>query len=242
MPRGRPIHNDLLLEIRERGKLVDRLRELGLTKKSAAILAENFPDGRGLSDASMSALTHLGVPTAQAKKVIAVFAVAGLCDAACQDRAGTVRQPSEVAELVRRVIGKKPQEYFVVVLLDARQQVIDVLGIAIGSLSAVEVHPRELFREAIRRQAHSVVIAHNHPTGDSSPSEADIDLTQRMVKVGRMTGIPVLDHVVVSPRNFTSLAAEGLIPNPTKKRTKSRKNRTSSKKTRGILEKAMRGT
>jgi DNA repair protein RadC len=103
------------------------------------------------------------------------------------------------------------QESFVVLFLDARQRVIDVREAAVGSLSSVDVHPREIFRDAIRMRAHSVIVAHNHPSGDPDPSDADIDLTHRLVDVGKMVGIPVLDHVIVGGDDAVSLSSMGLM-------------------------------
>jgi DNA repair protein RadC len=210
--------NDLLLELRNRPGLVDALRDLGLSQRTADRVADAFPDGRGLEDAGPTALERFGATPAQARRVAAAFNVVRVCDENCRSESVkyTIRQPQDIANLLQDAIGRQEQEYFAAILLDSRQRVVDVLGIAVGSLAQVDVHPRELFREAVRRGAHSVILAHNHPSGDPQPSEADISLTERMVKVGQLVGIPVLDHVIVTREGWVSTATEfpSLMANP----------------------------
>jgi len=125
----------------------------------------------------------------------------------------SVRTPSDAAALVREHIDAVDleQEHFWVLLLNARQKVIKRVLVAVGTVSQVDTHPRDIFREAIRLNAHSIILAHNHPSEDPDPSNADIELTSRMVEVGKLVGIPVLDHVIVTGGDFCSLAAPGLL-------------------------------
>ena len=122
-----------------------------------------------------------------------------------------LRRPGDVAEYVRAALRGSTQEHFLVLGLDARQRVRMQRTVAIGSLAHVDVHPRELFRPLVRAGMHSAILVHNHPSGDPEPSEADIDLTHRMTEVGRLLGIPVLDHLVVTDTESTSLAALGVL-------------------------------
>lgn len=123
-----------------------------------------------------------------------------------------VRDPGGAAAAIRAVCAEHPeQESFVVMLLNARQRVLATRRIALGSISQVDVHPREVFRDACRMAAHSVIIAHNHPSGCAEPSDADIRLTRRMVDAGKLLGIPVLDHVIVTASDSCSLAGLGLV-------------------------------
>lgn len=103
------------------------------------------------------------------------------------------------------------QERFIVVLLDARLRVLSVEVVALGTVSQVETHPRDVFRAAVRGNAFSIVIAHNHPSGDESPSASDHDLTTRMVEAGKILGIPVVDHLVLSAGGSFSFAGNGLL-------------------------------
>lgn len=101
------------------------------------------------------------------------------------------------------------REHFVAILLDAKSHIIRVATIHVGTLTASLVGPREVFREAIRDGASSLVVAHNHPSGDPTPSPEDIEITRQLVEVGRMLDIPVLDHVILGERRFKSLSREG---------------------------------
>lgn len=216
MPRQRVARkNELLVDFRKgpRKRLVEALRELGLSKAKAEKLVDVYPDGRGLDEAGIRALEELGLTETEAKRVKAAFSVVRVCDEACEQRAtgSTVRMPSDVVGLLRTAIGRKPQEYFAVILMDARQRAIDIMGVSVGSLAQVDVHPRELMREAVRRGAHAIILAHNHPSGSADPSRADLELTERMKEVGQLLGIPVLDHIIIAGPNFQSLASLGYI-------------------------------
>jgi len=107
-----------------------------------------------------------------------------------------------IAQLQELRTAKK--EHFVVLYLNARNQLIKKETISIGTLNANLVHPREVFKPAIDCLATSIIVAHNHPSGDSQPSEADVDLTKRMMDAGRLLGIEILDHVVISNSNSFS--------------------------------------
>jgi DNA repair protein RadC len=120
--------------------------------------------------------------------------------------------PRDAELFLRSILHGASQENFVVIGLDARQRVRLVRTVAVGTLTRVEVHPRELFRPLLRSGMHSCLIAHNHPSGDATPSEADVALTERMVRIGLFLGIPVIDHIVISDDSFVSLAELGLLP------------------------------
>jgi DNA repair protein RadC len=128
--------------------------------------------------------------------------------------AAALRSPDDVVGYARSVIGMATQEVFMVLGLDARQRVRIVRRVGMGSLAQVDVHPREVFRPLVRAGMHSVILVHNHPSGDADPSDADLTLTQRLAEAGRLLGIPVLDHLVVAGADSVSLAKLGLMPAP----------------------------
>jgi DNA repair protein RadC len=104
------------------------------------------------------------------------------------------------------------REHFLAVLLDTRRRVKGVCVVSIGTLSASLVHPREVFRPAIVAGAAAVVLAHNHPSGDPSPSSEDRDVTQRLVSAGQTIGIPVVDHIIVGDDGeFYSFREHGIL-------------------------------
>ena len=118
--------------------------------------------------------------------------------------------PKHVADIVVD-ISKSKKENFVVLYLDVRNQLIDREVISTGTLNANLVHPREVFQPAIVKCGASIILTHNHPSGDTTPSDADIILTKRLIRAGEIMGIEVLDHVIVSRRSYLSMKDEGLI-------------------------------
>ena len=108
-----------------------------------------------------------------------------------------VSGPEDVVRLCAPQLRGSDREHFWALALNTKNQLIRVIEVSIGSLNASIVHPRELFKDAVRVSAASIVVVHNHPSGDPTPSGADIQLTRRLVKAGDVLGIEVLDHVVV---------------------------------------------
>ncbi|MCR9247940.1 MAG: DNA repair protein RadC [bacterium] len=120
----------------------------------------------------------------------------------------------EVARIVRDSARGSRRESFYAVLLDARHRVLTLHVVSTGSVDAAPVHPREVFSPAIRDGAAAVVVAHNHPSGDPSPSADDRLVTERLREVGTLVGIPLLDHLVVGAERFYTFAEEGYRPIP----------------------------
>lgn len=119
--------------------------------------------------------------------------------------------PADVALYLQNAIGRSPQERFVVLGLDVHRRLLMVRTVAVGSLAAVQVQPREVFRPLVEAGMHSVVLAHNHPSGEAEPSDADLILTHRLAHVGELVGIEVLDHLIVTRGAVTSLAEHGFL-------------------------------
>ena len=121
--------------------------------------------------------------------------------------------PGEVlAYLDSLDIASSDREVFVVLHLDTRNRVVAHETTSIGSQNASLVHPREVFKAAILKGATSIILAHNHPSGDPAPSKEDIDLTHRLVEAGGLMGIQVLDHIIVAPPNGnTSMKELGIV-------------------------------
>ncbi len=104
-----------------------------------------------------------------------------------------------------------PHECFVVLLLDGRHRVLRDVTVSQGTLTASLVHPREVFRPALRDAAAAVILVHNHPSGDPSPSEEDREITRRLMRAGEILGVRVVDHVVIAGQGYVSLADEGVV-------------------------------
>ena len=110
------------------------------------------------------------------------------------------RRPAEVAKLMGSLIGQGVTESFAVAMLDSRHRVVAVAVVSTGTLNSALVHPREVFGPAIRLgTVAAIIVGHNHPSGDNTPSAEDEDVTRRLVDGGKLLGIPVLDHVIVCP-------------------------------------------
>ena len=125
-------------------------------------------------------------------------------------KASIYLKPKDIWEDLRDIRDQK-KEHFVVFYLDTRNQEIKREIISIGCLNANLVHPREVFEPAVKTLAASLIVAHNHPSGNLEPSQEDIDLTKRLAGAGKLLGIELLDHVIVSKDGFSSFKEKGLI-------------------------------
>jgi DNA repair protein RadC len=127
-------------------------------------------------------------------------------------RRPVVTGPDDVVRICGPQLFGMDREHFWALALNTKNQLLRTIEVSVGSLNASIVHPRELFKDAVRLSAASVVVVHNHPSGDPTPSGADIQLTRRLVKAGDVLGIEVLDHVVIgAPGEHASLRDLGLM-------------------------------
>ncbi len=126
-------------------------------------------------------------------------------------KGAVVSTPENVVDIVKPLLVGKDREHFLALALNTKNMLLKVIEVSVGSLNASIVHPRELMREAISVSAASIVVCHCHPSGDPTPSGADIQLTRRLVKAGDVIGIEVLDHVVVGGGEFASMRDLGLM-------------------------------
>lgn len=126
----------------------------------------------------------------------------------------TIRTPQDAADIVRAVIGNRDREHVIALLLDARHRVVAVHTVSVGLLDLAPVHPREVFKAAFLSNAAAVILAHNHPSGDLGRSRADESIAHRIAEAGRLLGVPLLDHIIVTDRDFVSLRSVGELPAP----------------------------
>jgi len=188
----------------------------GISGESVTVTAQrllNRFDGiKGLADATVEELSQVkGIGLAKAAQIKAAFELGKRLES----YPGTGKQPiltstSEVVSLVQGRLRGKKKEHFMALLLDTRGQLIRIAEVSVGSLDSSIVHPREVFKEAISASAASVIFVHNHPSGDTEPSQEDIGLTKRLAEAGEIMGIDVLDHVIVCDHSYLSLKAKGL--------------------------------
>jgi len=183
--------------------------------ESAVHMAERllatFGDLRGLLSCTVSELqTISGIGPARASQLVAIVELSARLAAARQQQT-TIRQPGDVQALLMPRLQHKTQEEFVLLVLDTKNKVLAVEDVFRGSLNASIVHPREVFKKAISRSAAAIIVAHNHPSGDPTPSREDIEVTRRLVEAGKIIGIEVLDHVVFGDGKTVSMKEKGLV-------------------------------
>lgn len=121
-----------------------------------------------------------------------------------------IRTPRNIANLVGKILEESDREQMIAVLVDTKNGVIGLHVVSVGDLSSAVVHPREVFKAAILANAASLILAHNHPSGDPAPSPEDIAVTKRIAEAGELLGIELLDHVVIGDAGrFVSLKERG---------------------------------
>jgi DNA repair protein RadC len=126
------------------------------------------------------------------------------------ERAIHLDSPQTIFDYLRERIGTEKKEHFVILFFDTRNQII-CDDTSIGILNASIVHPREVFKKAILNSASHIVISHNHPSGDLTPSDEDINTTKRLVEAGKILGITIVDHLIITKDSFVSLKEKNLI-------------------------------
>lgn len=123
-----------------------------------------------------------------------------------------INSPELAAELGRKFIENSDREELIVCCLDTKNQPLSISIASIGSLNSSIVHPREVFKVAVLSNAASIIVFHNHPSGDTSPSTEDISVTNRLKEAGNIIGIKLIDHIIIgSDGRYTSLKEEGII-------------------------------
>ncbi|HTJ45828.1 MAG TPA: DNA repair protein RadC [Kofleriaceae bacterium] len=147
-----------------------------------------------------------GVGEAQAARLIAAVQLGRRALARERRRIEKVASPDAIFDRLQPRFAGLEQEVVVVVAINARGSVIAEIEVARGTLARVDVHPRDVFRPLIKLSAACGVVAHNHPSGDPTPSEQDLDLTHRLRECGHIIGIPILDHIVITDDDFASIA------------------------------------
>ncbi|KRG13320.1 hypothetical protein ACA30_15585 [Virgibacillus soli] len=163
-----------------------------------------------LKDAAFEELISVkGIGKAKAVQLVAAVELGRRISNLTYDDRYVIRSPEDGANYVMNDMRFLTQEHFVALYLNTKNQVIHRQTIFIGSLNASIVHPREVFREAFRRAAASIICFHNHPSGDPTPSREDIEVTRRLTECGKMLGIEVLDHLIIGDKKYVSMKEKG---------------------------------
>lgn len=165
-----------------------------------------------LKDATIEELTAIkGIGSAKGLLLLSALELGKRINQYKPDDRYVIRSPEDGADFVMEEMRNLNQEHFIVLFLNTKNQIIHRQTVFIGSLNASIVHPREIYREAVKRSAASIICAHNHPSGDPSPSQEDIHVTKRLVESGKMIGVELLDHLVIGNRKFISLKEKGYL-------------------------------
>ncbi|MFQ5946531.1 MAG: DNA repair protein RadC [Anaerolineae bacterium] len=174
-------------------------------------LQAEFQGLPGLARASFAEIsqTH-GIGLAKTARLKAALELGRRLQAAAPDDRPQIRSPADVAHLLQGEMGLLEQEEMRVLLLDTRSRVLAIPTVYKGSLNTTLVRIGELFREAIRANAAAVILVHNHPSGDASPSPDDVEITRQVTDAGRLLDIRLLDHVILAQAGYVSLKERGL--------------------------------
>jgi DNA repair protein RadC len=188
----------------------------GTRRASAAELAAGllgaFGSLEALSQARPEELARQGgIGPSRACALLAAFELGRRLHTVPPARRPVIRTPRDVAALVGPQMRHLDREHFKAVLLNTRHEVLEVAAVAVGGLDAAPIHPREVFKEAIRRSAAAVILVHNHPSGEPEPSDDDLRITVRLARAGHLVGIAVLDHVIIGDGRFVSLRERGAL-------------------------------
>lgn len=186
-------------------------KDASVTQIAASIM-ERVERIQHLRDVTLQELTAIkGVGTMKALQLLAAIELGRRIASKVDEQRYSIRSPADAAAFVMEDLTGLQQEHFMVLYLNTKNEVLHKETVFIGSLNASIVHPREIFRHAIKRAAASILLIHNHPSGTLSPSAEDLDVTDRLVEVGKIVGIDVVDHLIIGDYDYLSFKEKGYI-------------------------------
>lgn len=197
-------------------ELIAILLGSGLKGKSVIALANELVSSFGclrkLSEATVEELCQVkGIGQAKAIQLKACFTLGTRLSQQKQCAKYRIDNPVHAYNLVKEEMEREKREVFAIIMIDVKGYVINHEIISIGTLSNALIHPREVFYPAIRHKAMSIVLAHNHPSGDPTPSPQDLEITATLIEVGKLIGIHVNDHIIIGDSTYVSLRQKGLV-------------------------------
>ena len=184
-------------------------RDRSVMDLAGEILARDPSGVRFLADCAPEELKSIrGMGDAKVCELLAAVELGRRIANSRPKKIGRIRGSADVADLFMERLRYRKKEHFFCVLVDARGDIIEETEVSVGDLFSSGAAPREVFSQAIRRSACSVILLHNHPSGDPHPSDQDLKTTRRLAEAGELLGIPVLDHVIIGDGAFLSMKAE----------------------------------
>lgn len=197
-------------------EIVELLLTLGTPRKDCKQMAKKaikmFRGLRGVLDVSFEELQQVkGIGPSNAFGVKLFQAISEKYAREKIPKKIPLTSPQAVVNYLKEKLGREKKEHFVILVLDSCDNLISINNVSIGTLNSSLVHPREVFKPAISHSAAQIIVAHNHPAGDLKPSDEDIEITKDLVAAGKIIGIEVLDHIIVTKSGFFSFREEKLI-------------------------------
>ena len=180
----------------------------GRARAFSSIVATDYSSAQALAAATFEDLAA-AIGARRAGALLAALELGRRAQAAPSVKRQTIRGAADVHQLLSWDMRHLDREHFRVLLLNTRHQVLRVATVSVGGLSSAQVHPREVFKEAIRHGAAAIIVVHNHPSGDPTPSHDDRQITDQLSAAGTLVGIPVLDHIIIGDGQYTSLRELG---------------------------------
>lgn len=199
-------NNELLAIILRTGSSSENILNL-----STRILKETGGLNGLLTSSSEDYLNLKGIGVAKASQLLAIAEISKRFKSFKSGEQYKISEPKDAAMLLMEGMRNLKQECLKVVMLNTKNIVISIKDVSIGSLNSSIVHPREVFNEAIKKNSASIIVSHNHPSGDPTPSGEDINLTHRLSECGKLIGIELLDHIIIGNGIYISLKEKGIL-------------------------------
>jgi len=220
LPTGEKPREKLLKEGKEKLSNIEILTLLigsgsggrSAMEMAADIVSMDSSGIRYLAECSPEELGRIkGIGKAKACEILAAVELGKRLASIIPDERPVIKSSSTIADIFMERMRYYKKEHFISLMINAKGQIIEETEISIGDLCSSTTHPREVFVDAVRRSAGSVIFIHNHPSGDPAPSEMDITTTKRLMEAGEILGIPVLDHIIIGDGTYVSLRAMGVM-------------------------------
>lgn len=197
-------------------ELLAILLRTGTTERSALGLAElllsQFHGLKGVANATLEQLSAVkGVGEVKAIQIAAAIELGKRNAVLSDEEKPVIRSPQDVANLLMPELRDAKKEHLKSITLNTKNAVLRIHTVSVGILDSSLVHPREVFKDAIAASAAAIIVAHNHPSGDPTPSTEDRRITQRLAEAGQIIGIELLDHVILGDNRFVSLKERGVL-------------------------------
>jgi DNA repair protein RadC len=188
----------------------------GHREETAIHLAERVLSQAGglryLPDYSLEELQEIkGIGLAKAGQIKAALELGRRMASTLREEGVQIGSPQDVANFLMEEMRYYHKEYFKIILLNTKNKIISIEDISVGSLNSSIVHPREIFNPAVKKSAAALILVHNHPSGDTQPSNEDMEVTKRLIEAGKVLGINILDHIIVGEGRYLSFKERGLI-------------------------------